>query len=91
MKEPVLFFLIFFIILLIIFINNFKILKLSVFVCSLFLVLILLNLNTPFKKRLIDRTLNHTKIFDKNSKIIIFSKNIMNIIFLLLECLWIIN
>jgi len=73
--ERTSFFLFYFSILLyLIFLNNFlrvKLIFLSLFVILTFL---LISIDSPFKKRLIDRTINHTKIFEKGTKKIIFSK-----------------
>ena len=64
----------FIIILFLIFINNNNLIKICVLLIYILLTVILVTSDNPHKKRLIDRTLKHTKILDKDEKIIIFSQ-----------------
>jgi hypothetical protein len=57
-----------------IFLNNFLKVKLVFLATFLILTFLLISIDSPFKKRLIDRTINHTKIFEKGSKKIVFSQ-----------------
>lgn len=62
------------ILLYLVFLNNF--LKVKLVFISMFVIItfLLISIDSPFKKRLIDRTINHTKIFEKESKKIVFSQ-----------------
>lgn len=64
----------FIIILLLIFINNNNFTKVSIFVVYILLTFALVTSDTPHKKRLIDKTLNNTKILEADKKKIIFSQ-----------------
>lgn len=64
----------FIIILLLIFLNNNNFTKISIFVVYILLTFVLVTSDTPHKKRLIDKTLNNTKILGIDKKNIIFSQ-----------------
>lgn len=64
----------FMIILFLIFINNNNLIKVVILTLYVVLTFILVTSDNPHKKRLIDRTLNHTQILDSSKKTIIFSQ-----------------